>query len=164
VTEISAAGVIGAPAAPIFDHLADLRTHWELAGGRVTLLEPDADAARGGRVRMRGPLGVGREATTEVLRAERPTLLEGRARVGRATEASIRWRLEAISAAETRVELTARVVATSAWDRMLLAAGGRLWLRHMFHSVMDRLATVAPSLRVSGPQAPAPAMALEGSR
>ena len=156
--------MVGAPAASLFDHLSDLRTHWELAGGRVRLLDPDAGAERGGRVRMRGPLGLGREATTEVLRAERPTLLEGRARVGRATEALISWRLDPIAAARTRVELSARVVAADRWDRALLAAGGRFWLERLFRCVIGRLQTLGPSLGESAVDVRAgAAVALEGA-
>src|SRR5690349_12250836 len=95
MTAIEAAGVVEAPPAAVFDHLADLRTHWALAQGRVRLLDTsDAEAAEGGRVRMRGPFGLRRDATTQVLRAERPRLLEGRARIGDRTEAEISWELE----------------------------------------------------------------------
>ncbi len=148
MTEISAAGVVEAPVAKVFDHLADLRTHWELAAGRVQLLDAsDGGVTRGGRVRMRGPLGLGRDARTEVLRAERPSLLEGRARLGSATEAEIRWRLEPESPERTRVELGARVTSAAPFDRVLLVIGGRRWLEALFHRVLARLAAGAPEIR-----------------
>lgn len=147
MTEVSAAGVVEAPAPAVFDHLADLQTHWELAGGRVRLLDSGgAGAARGGRVRIRGPLGLGRDATTQVLLAERPSVLEGRARIGSATEAEIRWRLESVSPATTRVELTARVASAAPLDRALLVLGGRWWLEGLFKRVIARLAGLAPEI------------------
>ncbi len=157
--EIRAAGVVEAPVARVFDHLADLRTHWELAGGRVRLLDAsEADAIRGGRVRMRGPFGLGRDATTKVLRAERPSLLEGRAQIGSATEAEIHWRLERAGQSSTRVELSARVTAAAPLDRVLLAVGGRRWLEALFRRVIARLAGLAPEMAGS-PRSLRPALA-----
>ena len=147
MTTIDAAGVVEAPVDAVFDHLADLRTHWELAQGRVRLLEATAcGAAQGGCVRMRGPLGLSRDATTRVVRAERPLLLEGRARIGSGTVAEIRWQLEPLDQERTRVELTARVVAARAWDRALLAVGGKRWLAALFERVLSRLAAIGPDL------------------
>jgi uncharacterized protein YndB with AHSA1/START domain len=157
MTEIEATGVVDAPAPAVFDHLADLRTHWALAGGRVLLLDSTAaGAATGGRVRMHGPFGIGRDATTEVLRAERPTLLEGRARIGSATEAEIRWRLEPVSPERTRVALSARVTAAAPLDRLLLAIGGRRWLEALFHRVLARLSAAEIA---SAPEGMEPAFA-----
>jgi hypothetical protein len=147
VTDVRAVGVVEAPAAAVFDHLADLRTHWALAGGRVRLIDDGAGgASRGGRVRMRGPLGLGRDATTEVLRAQRPRLLEGRACIGDRTEAEIRWKLEPRGEEATLVTLRAHVLAAAAWDRALLAVGGRRWLEALFERVLERLAALAPEL------------------
>jgi uncharacterized protein YndB with AHSA1/START domain len=147
VTEIRAAGVVEAPPPAVFDHLADLRTHWALAGGRVMLLDATgADGARGGRVRMRGPFGLGRDAVTEVLRADPPRVLEGRASIGEHTAAEIRWTLEPRGEGATLVELSARVVEASGWDRAILAAGGHRWLTMLFDRVIDRLAALGPEL------------------
>jgi uncharacterized protein YndB with AHSA1/START domain len=161
--EIRAAGVVEAPAGAVFEHLADLRTHWALARGRVTLLDSTAaGAARGGRVRMRGPLGLGRDAVTEVLRAEPPRLLEGTARIGERTEAEIRWELEPRGPAATMVTLSARVVTASGWDRAVLAIGGRRWLTALFHRVLGRLAALGPELsgeRIASPPLTAAALA-----
>ena len=160
MTAIRAAGVVEAPAAAVFEHLADLRTHWALAGGRVRLVDERAGGAScGGRVRMRGPLGLGRDATTEVLRAERPRLLEGRACIGDRTEAEIRWELEPSGEEATLVTLRARVVAAAAWDRALLAVGGRRWLEALFGRVLERLAALAPELAEAQAGAPGEAWA-----
>jgi uncharacterized protein YndB with AHSA1/START domain len=160
VTDIRAARVVEAPEAAVFDHLADLRTHWALAGGRVRLVDESAGGvSHGGRVRMRGPLGLGRDATTEVLRAERPRLLEGRACIGDRTEAEITWKLEPRGDEATLVTLRARVVAAAAWDRALLAVGGRRWLEALFERVLDRLAALAPELAEAQAEGPGEARA-----
>lgn len=68
--EIKAGGYVPAPRAPIFEFLADLENHWQLAGPFIEVVglerpsgQSDAPAV-GGRVRMRGPLGLWRTAHT----------------------------------------------------------------------------------------------------
>jgi Polyketide cyclase / dehydrase and lipid transport len=150
--EIRAAGIVAAPADAVLDHLADLRTHWELTGGRVRLTErgPE-DASHGGEVRMRGPLGIRRRAVTEVSSADPPRLLVGRARIGRRTEARIRWELEPAGERMTLVELSAEIVAAGALDRLLLALGARRWLERLFRRVVGRLEALGPSLADARP-------------
>jgi hypothetical protein len=160
VKEISAVGAVEAPAEIVFDFLADLRTHWELTGRRVRLLDPASDSARtGGRVRMRGPLWIGRSATTEVVRAKRPELLEGRAAIGRRTEATVRWRIRSTGPASATVELRARVLRCGPLDRIVLGLGGRLWLERLFGSALQRLAAeeaLSAGASVTRPPEPAP--------
>ena len=150
--EIRAAGVVPAPPEAVFEHLADLRTHWALTDGRVRLTErPPGNASRGGAVRMRGPLGIRRQAVTEVSSSEPPRRLVGRARIGRRTEAQIRWRLEPAGERMTLVELSADIVAAGTVDRLLLALGARAWLRLLFRRVLGRLAALGPTLADARP-------------
>jgi hypothetical protein len=74
VIEVGAAGVVEAPAAAVFDHLADLRNHWALAPGRIEAQNiASVDPSRGGAVRMHGPFGISRMASTDVVDASPPT-------------------------------------------------------------------------------------------
>jgi hypothetical protein len=96
----------------------------------------------GGRVRVRGPLGLSRTARTRVLGAEEPRELRGRAELGRRTAASVRWSIEPRGGG-SRVTLSASVDEASALDRVLLACGGAWWLRRMFAEAVEQLGRVA---------------------
>jgi uncharacterized protein YndB with AHSA1/START domain len=146
MTTITAAGAVEAPAAAVFDFLADLRNHWALAPGRIEEVDASLDPANGGTVRMRGPLGIFRTATTQVVEAERPRVLRGRAAIGPRTRAEIEWLLEPADAAETTVRLSATVVATSGWDGLILRLGAGIWLRRLFAGVLGELAARGPQL------------------
>jgi hypothetical protein len=65
----------------------------------------------------------------------------GRALVGRRTVGRVRWEL-APSGAGTTVLLSAVVDRASLLDRVLLAAGGRRWLRRIFVDALRRLEDV----------------------
>ena len=67
---------------------------------------------------------------------EPPARIEGTARLGR-TRAVVRWELRPESRG-TRVHLAARVLAAGPIDRLLLAAGGRAWLRRRFTVTLSR--------------------------
>jgi hypothetical protein len=123
------------PAEDIYALLADLREHWRLAGRWVTARELAAD---GGVVQLRGPLGLRRTARTTVVRTEPPLLLAGEARLG-PTRAAVSWILDS-DGAGTWVTLRADVLATGRLDRVLLALGGRRWLRARFAVTLRRLA------------------------
>ena len=73
----------------VFAYLADLEQHWQLADRFIEVRElerpPGGGPARGGVVRMRGPLGIRRAARTRVVEAEPPTRLAGSAAVGSGT-------------------------------------------------------------------------------
>jgi hypothetical protein len=96
----------------------------------------DADA-RGGRVRVVGPLGMGRVAETRIVAAKEPSVLVGRADLGR-TRASVRWEIRRMDAG-SHVTLSATVERLSAGDRLLLALGGTRWLRVVLASAVSRL-------------------------
>jgi hypothetical protein len=96
---------------------------------------------RGGVVRVRGPFGVSRVARTQVVAAERPSLLRGRARIGRATVGAVRWELEP-SRLGTLVTFSAAVERASIFDRLLLVCGGRWWLGRIVVAAVARLGAV----------------------
>ena len=96
----------------------------------------------GGRVRVRGPLGLSRVARTRVVEAVAPRELRGRAELGRRTTASVRWSIEPRGGG-SRVTLSAAVDEASALDRALLACGGAWWLRRTFAEAVEQLGRVA---------------------
>ena len=70
--DLRAVRVLAASPHRVFEFLADLRNHWLLQDRFVELAGLDTDEGdgpNGGRVRMRGPLGISREARTRVLAA-----------------------------------------------------------------------------------------------
>jgi uncharacterized protein YndB with AHSA1/START domain len=142
--DVEASAVVPAPPADVFDFLADLSNHWVVADGMVEVLaidHPHASApAAGGRVRLRGPLGLRRTAVTTVERVEAPRLLVGSASVGRGTSAHVSWTLEPHPGGGTNVRLAARVERAAPLDRAALALGGRAWLERRFRGTLERLA------------------------
>ncbi len=97
--------------------------------------------AAGGRVRMVGPLGLGRVAQTRVVSAEPNAHLRGTAELNGGTRAAVSWDIDP-TATGSRVTLVARVERASLFDRFLLTIGGRWWLERMFRSAVQRLADV----------------------
>ena len=84
----------------LFDYLADLENHWALADRFIEVVDLNREAtelglgpATGGRVRMRGPLGISRTARTRVLAADAPSDIFGSAQLGRRTLAIVSWTL-----------------------------------------------------------------------
>jgi hypothetical protein len=86
---------------------------------------------------MVGPFGLGRVADTRVVRAEEPSLLLGRAALGR-TRASVRWEIRPADGG-SHVTLSATIERLSFGDRVLLLLGGRRWLSVVFASAVARL-------------------------
>ena len=147
---IEATGHVAAAPERVFAFLAVLENHWALADELIELvsLEPrgasDGETtgrARGGRVRMRGPLGVSRTAVTRVVAARPSVELRGTARVGRRTRGRIAWTLREEEGG-TSVTLGAVVEQAGALDRALLGLGAEDWLRRCFRRVLARLAEV----------------------
>jgi uncharacterized protein YndB with AHSA1/START domain len=139
--EIAAEREIGQPPEDVFAFLTDLENHWLIADRFVDVVELEGPpgARHGGRVRIRGPLGIRRTATTRVLTALPTTAMQGGAWIGALTHARVKWRLEP-GGAGTRVALHATVQDASALDRLLLALGGRRWMQRRFESTLERLA------------------------
>jgi carbon monoxide dehydrogenase subunit G len=140
--EISAASLVPAAPEKVFAFLSDLENHWLLADRFVevlTLDRSDGGDARGGSVRVRGPLGLGRTASTRVVATDPPKSMTGTADLTGGTRAVIRWTL-AGDGGGTRVELAAYLEKTGRLDRFLLALGGRRWIRHRLRSILQTLA------------------------
>src|SRR3954447_24816628 len=139
----------------LFEFLAELENHWRLAAGFIDVetLERGPDGrSRGGRVRMRGPLGLRRTATTRVLEADPASGLVGMAEVGRGTRAFVRWRLRAAHGG-TEVSLEATVDRAGPLDRFLLRLGGRRWLERRFAGALAAI----DGLTGTSPREPRPA-------
>jgi hypothetical protein len=122
------------PREELYALLADLRSHWKLAGGWVQPLELRDD---GGTVRVRGPLRLHRTITTTLTDTRAPELVAGEACIG-STRAAIQWRLEP-DGAGTLVTLRADVLHAGPIDRALLALGGRRWMAGRFAATLKRL-------------------------
>jgi uncharacterized protein YndB with AHSA1/START domain len=140
--DIEAAALVPAPPEDVFAFLSDLRNHWRLADRFVEVLTLEASEgvhADGGRVRLRGPLGLRRTATTRVVAARASRLLIGTAELAGGTRARVSWVL-AGRLGSTRVRLAAELESARVLDRVLLAAGGRWWLRRRFASTLEHLA------------------------
>jgi uncharacterized protein YndB with AHSA1/START domain len=140
--EIEAAGSVGAAPEQVFDFLSDLANHWRLVDRFVEVIELSGPAGQepdSGLVRLRGPLGVHRTVQTRVDEARRPELIVGTAQLGEGTRARVTWTL-APDGTGTHVRLAAEVEQVGVLDRLLLALGGRAWLRRRFRHGLTRLA------------------------
>ncbi len=147
------------PVAPseVFHFLADLRNHWLLDDRFVELSGLDADERDrtvGGRVRLKGPFGIAREARTRVLSARPPVdgspgRLAGRADIGTTTTGRVSWEIAAGQDGGSLVTLAALAERVSLLDRVLLVCG-RWWLQRTFDRALlnlDRILSpyVSPS-------------------
>ncbi len=132
---IVASRLLPYPQERVFAFLADLRNHWQLEDAFIEL---NGLRGNGGRISIRGPLGLSREARTTVAAAEPPSRMSGRAEIGDKTVGSVAWVIEPTGSG-CRVTLSARVARASALDRALLALGGRRWLSRRFDRVLETL-------------------------
>lgn len=166
---IEATAIVPAPAKEVFAFLSDLSNHWRLVDRFVEVLSVDGAAAV---VRLRGPLGVRRTVRTRVTEAREPELIVGIAELGSRTCGVVRWSLSS-EGNGTRVRLSASVERASVPDRLLLALGGRAWMRRRLAFGLSRLALLSgptpqlsrrPAARTSRPTAsrPDPAYRSEG--
>jgi hypothetical protein len=137
----AASAIVPAPPDRVFAFLSDLENHWRMADRfvEVITLEGPPGGRTGGVVALRGPLGLRRTVRTRVLAAAEPRYMAGTAEIARGTLATVRWSLEDLGS-RTGVVLSATVETVGLLDRVLLAAGGRWWLRRRFASTLSRLA------------------------
>jgi uncharacterized protein YndB with AHSA1/START domain len=136
--EIEATAVIDASPEEVFDFLCDLGNHWRLVDRLVTVVSLEGDPPDRAVVRLRGPLGLRRTVHTRVTASRAPRLLIGVAEMGTA-RALVSWTLTA-KRGRTHVRLAAEVQRAGTLDRLLLACGGRAWMRRRFGSGLNRLA------------------------
>jgi uncharacterized protein YndB with AHSA1/START domain len=136
--DIEAAALIPAPPEEVFEFLCHLENHWRLADRHVSVVSLDGNGD-GGVVRIQGPLGLRRTARTHVTASRRPRLMIGTAELDGGTRARVSWTL-ASRMNQTRVRLSATVEHASPLDRLMLALGGRVWMRRMFRHTLDQLA------------------------
>jgi hypothetical protein len=136
--DIEAAALIPAPPDEVFEFLCDLGNHWRLADRHVKVVSLDGDND-GGVVRVQGPLGLHRTARTHVTATRKPRLIIGTAELDGGTRARVSWTL-AGRMSQTRVRLAANVEDAAPLDRLLLALGGRAWMRRMFRHTLGQLA------------------------
>lgn len=146
--DIEAAALVPAPPEEVFAFLSDLANHWRLTGRGVRVVELDG-GGNGGAVRIQGPLGIGRTARTRVTAAREPRLMIGIAELRGGTRARVSWTL-AGRVNQTRVRLAADVEKASTFDRVLLAIGGRAYMRRLFRRTLERLAERFDEHAVSG--------------
>ena len=145
---IEARATLSHPPEQVFAFLSDLRNHWRLDDAFVEVggVEGnDGQEPTGGRVRIRGPVGLSREARTKVLSADppgpaTPGMLSGRADVGGATIGRVGWEIAGRADGGSDVRLWAEVERASLLDRLLLALGGRRWLRRILERTVVNLA------------------------
>jgi hypothetical protein len=142
---ISATAVLAAPAAEVFEFLAELRNHYRLASRFVDVdeIDPERSTPEDGRIVLRGPLGLRRVARTKLVSTKPPDgsragAVEGLAAVETGSAARIAWRLEP-RGDRTAVTLEAHVERAQGVDRLLLVLGARPWLRRILRHSLARL-------------------------
>jgi uncharacterized protein YndB with AHSA1/START domain len=159
--DIEATAAVAAPPEDVFEFLCDLDNHWRLVDRAVEVLELSGEPPDRATVRLRGPAGVRRTVHTRVTESHAPSLIVGEAELSGGTRARVTWTLAPDGGPDaTRVQLAARVGAAAPLDRLLLALGGRIWLRRRFGFGLERLGerfAATPSPSPTPPLSPAPA-------
>jgi uncharacterized protein YndB with AHSA1/START domain len=135
VAHITATRVVAASPEAVFGFLAKLENHWQLAGRWVEAISIHNSS---GRVRIHGPLGLRRTATTTVVDSQPSHAIHGTAELSGGTTALVAWELNE-DAGGTSVSLSADVERAALPDRVLLALGGRAWMAHHFDAILERL-------------------------
>jgi hypothetical protein len=138
--EIAATREIPAPRETIFGFLATLENHAALARGSVELLSLECRDGTASKavVRLRGPLAIRRTASTAITGTRAPESISGRAWIGPRTRAFVSWQIESTPRGST-VSVGAIVETAGLRDRLLLAFGGRWWLRRRLASALSCL-------------------------
>jgi hypothetical protein len=108
-------------------------------------LECRGDGASEAVVRLRGPLAIRRTASTAITATRAPESISGRAWIGPRTRAFVSWQIESMPYGST-VYVGVIVETAGLRDRLLLAFGGRWWLRRRLASALSCLShRIAPS-------------------
>jgi hypothetical protein len=146
-SDVEAKGLVTAAPEDVFEFLTELPNHWLLASRFVEVVS--LDGSDGGRVRLRGPLGLRRTVVTRVVAVRPHRLMIGTAEIGSRTRARVSWTL-AGRLGDTRVRLAADIERAGLVDRLLLALGGRAWLRRRFAGTLDRVVEVFANAGTGG--------------
>ena len=142
---LSADRLVRQPPELVYAFLAELENHWRLDDRHLRLERLNHDG-RGGRIVISGPLGLRRAARVSLTDTEPPRRVTGSAAIGRRTEARVTWEIEPEEQG-ARVTLEALALSAGPIDRLLLASGGRWWLRRRFRSVLVQLASALEQQR-----------------
>ena len=140
-TRIAASALIAAAPDDVFSFLSDLENHWLLTDPFVEIVRLDRGpdgVTRGGQVRVRGPLGLTRTVATQVVSTQPVNSITGTADLSGGTRAVVRWTLSP-AGGDTWVGLSAHLERAGVLDRLLLAAGGRHWIRRRFAAILATL-------------------------
>lgn len=141
---ISARTALPVGPAEAFAFLSRPHNHRRLATAKIRLRELDVSSdgdLEGARMTLRGPLWLRRPARTRLVSTRRPSHLAGTAQVGSGTHVEVRWDLLDPGDGTTVATLTATVTRLATMERVLLACGGRAWVRRLFEATLERLAT-----------------------
>lgn len=133
--ELRAARAVTASPECIFEYLEELERHLELISDRAL---PESVTPTGSRLRLRGPLGIGRTVSTTLTHSQAPHSIVGRARVGGRTHGTVRWSIEP-SGQGSWVQVVAGAETIGLVDRVLLTIGGRRWLERSLELALERL-------------------------
>lgn len=141
--EISARRALPVGPAEAFAFLSVPHNHRRLATARIGLRELDVTddgELRGALMVLRGPLWLRRRARTRLVSMRRPAYLAGTARIGAGTEVEVRWDLDDTGRGASVAILSATVTRLAVPERLLLAIGGRGWIRRLFVATLEQLA------------------------
>ena len=138
---IATSRLVLAPPDSVFRYLEDLENHESLAPRSADLMSLCRRPGHLDRatVHLRGPLGLRRTASTELVRTETPRLLIGRATLGSRTTVSVSWTITPAPAGSV-VSLSATIEAAGLLDSLVLHLGGRSWIARRFSLALDALA------------------------
>ena len=138
--DVRATRSVPAEVADVFAFLADLENHWLLADRFVEVVELSGPPGgrTGGRVRVRGPLGLRRTAAIRIDAARPADEVRGTAEMSGGTVARVRWLLRS-EGRRTLVTLGATIEAARPLDRLLLRAGGLAWMTGRFEGALAAL-------------------------
>jgi hypothetical protein len=147
---VTAIRMISHPPERVYAFVADIENHWRLSD-RCLRLEGLNRKPSGGRIIIAGPLGVRRTVHTTVTTEHEPHRFGGVATIGHRTRAVAHWDIE-LTQQGTRVVLESRACSLGTLDRILLALGGRWWLRREYRRVLARLAEILDVTEPTGPE------------
>lgn len=140
VTSIAAERTVRVSRGELFSFLCELDNHWRLSD-RFEVLQVFGDDDVGGAgalVQVRGPLGLRRTARTAVRRVTPPGSLDGVAHAGESV-AHVHWQIESRGPDLSHVSVSVQLRRMGLAEKVLFAAGARLWMRREFERILENL-------------------------